>query len=525
MRTIGLSALGVISVSFIGAGCGGGVGSKGAGAGTDQTLQVGRATIKFSGPIKPSLAVSSGGATVAGAAGAAMSFIEMVPAQKLVNSNLAYSQNFQLWVYSFATGKSTAITHYPGFSRVEHPTWGPNGQIAFSGFQFSGGNLSEALVTMLQDGSQTKYLTGPGVVIQTPAWSVDGLHIAGVDSDEEFVCMNANGTSSVTLDANAGSAASFSEAWAGNGALVYNKLVTNNLEGIFTVPSSGGTPVQSYFQFGGSTTEPVDVASSPDGKGIYFEVGAYINSVLNGFSGGEGSFSPPGTTFKDSIAAVSPDNTTVAFHRQIGSTVGDGVSGIYLATADGSNPVQLLADGNTTNEYNPAPVSLAWSPFYKNQVFIGSGGTLGSTASGFLFGQNGDAFSSFLSFTAKTPSTATITAATPNGNGAALAFTISADSITRIAYTNTYYGSFSSLSPTGVTKLIVTFSGTTGQVDLLVPAAQNAPSPTMSRTGGNLVYAGRFAGVFDGHGKNLAPNGASQVVINSKTGDLVTFHA
>ncbi len=58
---------------------------------------------------------------------------------------------------------------------------------------------------------------------------------------------------------------------------------------------------------------------------------------------------------------------------------------------------------------------------------------LGTSVSGFLTGLNGSQFASLLTFTANTPSTATLAQTGTNTSGAPMAFTLGADSITNIS--------------------------------------------------------------------------------------------
>ena len=61
--------------------------------------------------------------------------------------------------------------------------------------------------------------------------------------------------------------------------------------------------------------------------------------------------------------------------------------------------------------------------------------------------------------------------------------------------------------------------------------SRNKPSrilkrvPDSQRSGTRATYTGHFTAVFDGNGKNLAPNGAKSVTLDGKTGALVAFES
>ena len=63
---------------------------------------------------------------------------------------------------------------------------------------------------------------------------------------------------------------------------------------------------------------------------------------------------------------------------------------------------------------------------------------------------------------------------------------------------------------------------TTGQVDLLAPAATAKPASN-TNADGTVTYRTRFNAIYDGKGDNLAPSGATSLTVNPKTGKLISF--
>ena len=99
-------------------------------------------------------------------------------------------------------------------------------------------------------------------------------------------------------------------------------------------------------------------------------------------------------------------------------------------------------------------------------------------------------------------------------------FTLAADSITQIGYTNSYFSSGTTLTLTSTPMVVVAIDASLGRVQLVAPAAAKA---TSRLSGTHVVYTGKFTAVYDKSGKNLAPNGASSLTVDAKSGNLVSF--
>ena len=127
----------------------------------------------------------------------------------------------------------------------------------------------------------------------------------------------------------------------------------------------------------------------------------------------------------------------------------------------------------------------------------------------------------------KTPLRITTSASSsvdPVSQGASnLVYRLSADAITSLKFMNGFGAAVNTVSLTaGVKQAIVSFNASSGFVSVVVPLASKAGvPPTVAKRGSDVVMSGAFAGAFDSHGRNLAPSGASQVVIDRK-GELVS---
>jgi hypothetical protein len=108
-------------------------------------------------------------------------------------------------------------------------------------------------------------------------------------------------------------------------------------------------------------------------------------------------------------------------------------------------------------------------------------------------------------------------------------FSISADSINKLSYIN-----FTETAPKVVpivgagapdltaTDAIVSFSSSKGTVATILPYISNrSATPIVKMEGGTQVIRGRFLRVWDGNGKNLAPNGATEVRLDPSSGRIL----
>jgi len=225
------------------------------------------------------------------------------------------------------------------------------------------------------------------------------------------------------------------------------------LEHIFTTPSTGGTPVDitPIPLSSGSFTWP---SWSPNGN----EIAAQFEP--SGDNTGIAIISATPSTlymvtspsnYNDSNPVFSPDGSKIAFYR---SNLGGATPGIYVEDATGVNQ-QLVTQLPT----GASPDMLCWSPFPAALTYVPNSSFSASAVSGFVLTQNGSQFGSLLGFMATTPSAATITTSPTLGNQP-LVFTLSADAITNIVYTNAYYTYATAVTPpastpSGATDLVL----------------------------------------------------------------------
>jgi hypothetical protein len=162
-----------------------------------------------------------------------------------------------------------------------------------------------------------------------------------------------------------------------------------------------------------------------------------------------------------------------------------------------------------------------WAPYMEKRTFIGSSGGYGATCSGFLYGLSRKSLSSFLTVESPVPgSVAFLKGDNSQPYQSNLSVTIMApDGITTLRYQNTLYGAkntpvTSSIPAKGA---IVVFDAQDGQIAFVLPfSSTSSVKPGAGGSGdAEKVYRGHFFGVWDRHGKNLAPNGAAEVSVEA----------
>jgi hypothetical protein len=174
--------------------------------------------------------------------------------------------------------------------------------------------------------------------------------------------------------------------------------------------------------------------------------------------------------------------------------------------------------------------SPSWGPFTKEHILVATaGGMLGTHACGVIYGQQATRTTSIVAFDATTPSSVVMTAQTPTNSIAPnLVFSVDADNITKLAYTNSYawrgiriVGSGTTItSANGALVSLNAFDGTVVSILPFSGSRAVGSRPTVRDEGTTRIFTGDFLGVFDKDGKNLAPSGASTVKLDTKSNVL-----
>jgi len=514
-------ALRKMPISFVAlgllAGCGGGSGN---GSGNVQGAvhqgSAGIGTFSFLGSPKPMLTTSSGQVTSVTMAGASFTNLVLHPNASLSNTDLVWSMSIngedEIFKYNYPSGPAQPLTGVvPGY-------FGPS-QSKFGSLYFS----SSSMVTpyqMLVDGTHTKTLSTGKPYCINPTPNPAGTTLTFLAGDGLLcTCPVAGGTSAVIQTNVQG----YGTSWSPTGtSIAYSGLV--GIGGnILTTPVSGGSSTNvtppalsnGYLQNpnwspGGATIAAEYVASGGGNSAIV---------IMSALSPIDSNFITTPSTYSDYTPAYSPDGSKIAFYR---SGVGGATAGIYTEDETGGNQ-QLIAPLPSGAS---KPDSLFWSPFPSPVTYVPNSSFYASPVSGFIQTENGTQFGSLLGFIAKTPSAATITTSATQGNQP-LIFTLSADAITNIVYTNAYFSYATTVTPPASTpSALVTVDASTGAVDLVATAAkpQATFKPSTRSIGANLTYDGPFTAVYGPKGNRLDTSGANQIVVDGKTGKLISFN-
>jgi len=507
IRRTSLLALGLCLLT----GCGGS--NSGMQPGTTATL--GPAVLTYFGQFKPQISASSGYVTVSAISGASITGVTLYPPAALQNTYIFFSRSVgglsEIYRVPYTGGPEQLLTHSE--AQVMDPAPAANGTVFYTGY------TGEVSAEMSYDGTHGASFSPGYSFFLNPSVSPNEARIAFSTSGARLATCSTAGDSETSISGAADQGLGCS--WAPTSAsIAYIQQNASSYDNVYTIPSAGGTPTDvspgplvnaGNFFWPSWSSDGVSVAAA------YVPSGGSNSEVLvfttNTFYQTFATLTPSGKS--DSYPSFSPDGSKVAFYR---SSAGGANPGIYVCDYNGSNSELLLPDQTGDGVIS----SLTWSPFPSAEKVIGTGGHFyAKNASGFLYSQVGPQFGSIVAFTTTTPSTATIQTPAQTTGAQPLSFVITGDNITSLGYSNSYFSTGLTYTFTGTNPdAVVNIDATTGQVDTFALAAAK---PALTSSAGQLTYSGRFNAVYDKTGKNLAPSGASQVVIDAKSGHLLSF--
>lgn len=350
-----------------------------------------------------------------------------------------------------------------------------------------------------------------------PMFSPDGTKIvfmrsSGIGDRYKIWTMNANGSNPVQLTSGAGS--DQNPSWSPDGAKIafHSNRDAQSHPNIYTMNADGSSIQRITFgtDFDGNPNW------SPVGRRIAFASGGQI-TIVNADGSNPISISDPTKT--DLTPYWSPDGTRIVFMRQSDK----GIPSVYTMAADGSDVVPV-AEASPLYSVDPA-----WSPFSRLRSLIGAKGVLGKLASGVLFSRADNAINSILSYSAVTPSSVKVTPASLTPSGPNIVFTVEADTLNQLSFVNApdfiatnVVGNGGSVGADGA---LIDISSANGKVNTVLPfgkARSVHTRPTVTQAEGRHRFSGNFLAVYTSNGKNLAPKGASEVVVDATTGRVVS---
>ena len=509
-----------IGAALVGCGGGGG-GSAGAGDGlVSQTINGNgvSATYLAKPGVQPQVSGSNAnGCAFTGLFGVTFTSVTTNQAATLANTKVAFSRHGGLWVTDPNFSNPTPILLDAVLDTVSgtecYPAIHPNGRVAaISRFDLSINQEEIYFVTL--DGASVTRATNLGQDCFRPAWNPAGTKLAfdanNGGSSQIYTLPSGGGT---PLNVSNNSFSDIQPTFSRDGTKIYFWRQSSSTYQSYMMGVDGSNQVPGPF---GTATNPCGAVVSPSGNFYYYSDGTSIFRKSTDSGSGNAILTPPsGHVYI--FPTLSPDGKLLLFGQ-----FASGIGGVDEANYDGSGFTQLVVPSDTADEI----ATPSWGPYVQNRQVIGSGGSLATGASGFIVGQKGPTITSLLAFNAVTPSTTSIVPQASTTTNTV--FQLKGDSINKLAYLNDLSLAGTVIVPvSGVSSIggaLVAFDAQTGKVDSVIPYSPGAPKMALGKAG-VLEYTGRFLGVWDGAGRNLAPHGAGFVSFDSRTGKLLGFRA
>jgi Tol biopolymer transport system component len=358
-----------------------------------------------------------------------------------------------------------------------NPKWSADGtKVVFNRFTANGSHI----FTIKADGTGETQVTTTGNNNFEPSWFPNGqklIFVSNRNSAGNLYTINADGTSEA-------------------------RLTTNVFEEHYPTVSPNGNAI-AFYRF--STTTP---------KGVYKMNTDGSNTTL--------------VLENASTPAWSPDNA-----KLLVSYVQTNAQGIFLVNTDGTGVTRLTTTPGPGNDGFPS-----WgAPPVSNRTLVGTNGVMGGTATGFLYGSTGGSDGrapgtprSFLTITSEGLPTFFNTSLPFDQNGGTnIGYRIEAiNSSTSIS--GVQYWNFSQNAPTVVNSvetingILVTYDTTNGEVSTVAPyKITRGATPTGAKSDTGATLKGNFIGVWNSKGKNVAPQGATEIHLDS-TGRLLSIY-
>jgi dipeptidyl aminopeptidase/acylaminoacyl peptidase len=449
----------------------------------------------------PLVPVTAGslGPVVTGVAGGNFSQIVAAPVNDLDATKILFSRAGVNYIMNTdGSGPEQLSTDVQVFGNGTHPSPSPDGK-KFAYMRALDNGSSFQIFTCNIDGSSPTRIDTSGQEDMDPAWSPANNKIAfwrntNANQQEIFTCGTAGGSPTQL-------GIVFTRQVLGQGQIFVMNANGSNAHNV-TPPSMAGR----------SSFRP---AWSPDGTEILCASTAGNSTSLIVFPlSGADVFIQVVSVSSGILSAPcwSPDGKKIAYMQNV-----SGSDQIWVANEDGTQ-AHVISSGSQDD-------TPGWTPFPQKRTLVGSGGSFSTSAAGFLYGQDGHLTTSVVVFGASDPLSTTVTSETGiNQNLHDIIFNI-AGSLNSIKYQNGA-GLVQTVVPTGsvptATGALVTFDASDGTVASIIPFSASRAKSAPLVSGDEVVYHGSFLAVYDKSGKNLAPNGATEIHIRNGTGEVIS---
>ncbi|RYG29843.1 hypothetical protein EON81_25995, partial [bacterium] len=392
------------------------------------------------------------------------------------------------------------ITHwepkYNGASLTPRfPRWTPDGQRLY----FTSGGTGY-YVTVSDPSTAVRVLTGVSVRIGI---SPDGTKLAfsripSGETDNEVFTSTLTGTSQVRVTTN--STNDYFYLWADDARVI----VANPDADATRVYNLNGTV---SFVYGNGYAGPI--GRTIDGRYLFDGSGGagYLYSIAE--KDGLGYYSRSFLEGSEGLdiyqASISPDQKRwVVFEEN------------RISTTEVLPQYRSVLRGSGVNSFEGGD----WQPALGVTKFVGSGGKLGSTSAGIIatFRTNGNyGLSSFVNWDCETRANSNVSDDPTDVTAGTKTYVIEGGRLTALRYGNyPFFQNISTVSASGTASAaIVTVESQYGKVTNIVLYRETLNSKrSLKRVGDGKVIEGDILSVWDANGKNLAPSGASRVMID-----------
>ncbi|HEY0867367.1 MAG TPA: hypothetical protein VGE01_08315 [Fimbriimonas sp.] len=495
-------------------GCGGGGGgSTDVPGGSVSHADYGPISVEMKGQAAQPVVAGAGSATVTSVFAASFTDIKvrMPPAsaltveEALAETTIAYNKGGVVYYFEYGTGRTYPVTNLQSFGNQSYPSFSGMGD-KFVVTEQDGDNIRWQIFRYNVDGSGRTRLTNHAQSSNIPSYSPDGTRIvferANADSPytRQIYRVNADGTGLLQLTDNADD--NTRATWSPDGTKVaWYRRVNNTGDYYVHTMNPNGT---------GKVSVGLLSTSLPGGLD-YTVAGTHLihtwwngtkHLVYRSISGG------PVYTPENSLGGVSASP-----------------AGNYAVVSDGDTLKMVdLVDGSSRVLLYNAGTNPAWGPYVTTRRMVGGGGPLGAAAGGFSFAQLGKKVSSFVTYDAVTRSTLRVTPEGQTGS-ANVVLKLEGDTINSLRFLNDFRETptviVSNSTSSHVKGALIAFDSATGDVASVVTYVTGAA--VRSRAGEPYTFEGRFEGVWDQEGKNLAPSGATIVTLDPQNGKVLSF--
>lgn len=425
----------------------------------------------------------------------------------LFRSNmLSQSGNGDLYSVNLDGSDLVRITETSGINEFSPQPSPDSKRIAFAAVG-TGGDYE--IFVMNMDGSGRVQLTNNTANDFYPRWAPSGNNLVFWDNNDDIYVVNVN-TKAITPIVVDGFKNQHPTYTADGSAIVFSSFarIDSDRYHLHSTPSTGGGPITVHTNFNGAESRPT---FSPDGVFMAFYDFLGPNRFYRLLNGNRLSFAPG-----ESHVEWAPDSRRTVFTRDVLTR-----ERIFTSVLDGP-ATEVLPDLVGVNMSDPSFI-----PPPKDVVFVGPGSLFGSRLAGFIFSQTGPSVRSLLGFDAATPSSVVMTKQTPSDTSSPnLIYSVDADVVTEISYAHAPYWKPLKVVGGGTTVssahgALVSIDSNTGKIVAVLPfTGLRSGKPKTTEEAGRVTFVGNFLGVFDAYGKNVAQEGASEVVLDTRTGEL-----